>query len=192
VSYYLESRCQMALAILSEQSQNLVKDSVAKHNSRKAWMMTDFADLFRADSAITPAHLLAVGLKGVTNAGLAFGGYILSVCPEIDVATLNASFLGKNYHRIKVSSDTGAMVSELKRIADVVKTEAINDANDAALNGTTTVLTMQKLVDVLTDVRNVPLVESTKATEAFLMAQELFESVKTQYLGVTEKESINA
>ena len=182
----------MALAILSEQSQNLVKDSVTKHNSRKAWMMQDFKDLFLADSAITPAHLLAVGLRGVTNAGLAFGGYILSVCPEIDVATLNASFLGNNYHRIKVSSDTGAMVAELKRVADLAKSEQLKQAQNDALNGTTTVLTMENLVDVLTEVRNVPLVESTKATEAFLKAQELFESVKTQYLGVTEKESINA
>jgi hypothetical protein len=182
----------MALAILSEQSQNLVKDSVGKHNNRKAWMMTDFKELFLADSAITPAHLLAVGLKGVTNAGLAFGGYILSVCPEIDVKTLNASFLGRNYHNIKVSSDLGAMVSELKRVADVAKTEADNEANTSALNGTTTVLTMENLVDVLEKVRNVPMVESTAATEAFLKAQEIFESVKTQYLGVTEKESINA
>jgi len=155
-------------------------------------MMTDFKELFLADSTITPAHLLAVGLKGVINAGLAFGGYILSVCPEIDVKTLNATFLGNNYHNIKVSSDPDAMVNELKRVADVAKTYAEKEAATSALNGTTTVLTMENLVDVLEKVRLVPMVESTTATEAFLKAQELFESVKTQYLGVTEKESINA
>ena len=182
----------MALAILSEASQTLVKNSVAKHNGRKAWMMQDFRDLFLADSAITPAHLLAVGLKGVTNAGLAFGGYILSVCPQIQVSTLNATFLGNNYHRIKVSSDLATMESELKRVADVAKSEQLLEAQDNALNGTTTVLAMENLVDALDKARLVPMVESTKATEAFLKAQEIFESIKTQYLGVREKESINA
>jgi hypothetical protein len=182
----------MALAILSEQSQTLVKDSVTKHNSRKAWMMTDFADLFRADQAITLQHLLAVGLKGTTNAGLAFGGYIISVCPEIDVKSLNAIFLGNNYSRIKVSSDLGAMVAELKRVADVATTEADNDASNNALNGTATLLTMENLVSVLEKARKVPMVETSQATEAFLKAQEIFESIKTQYLGVKEKETINA
>jgi hypothetical protein len=182
----------MALAILSEQSQTLVKDSVSKHNSRKAWMMSDFKELFLADSAITVEHLLAVGLKGTTNAGLAFGGYILSVCPEIDVKTLNAIFLGNNYSRIKVSSDLAAMQSELKRVADVVKTETDNEASKSALNGTATLLTMENLVEVLEKARLVPMVETSEATEAFLKAQEIFESIKTQYLGVTEKESINA
>jgi len=182
----------MALAILSEQSQTLVKDSVNKHNSRKAWMMTDFADLFRADSAITPQHLLAVGLKGTTNAGLAFGGYIISVCPEINVKSLNAIFLGNNYPSIKVSSDLATMEAELKRVADVVKTQADNDASTNALNGTATLLTMENLVSVLEKARLVPMVETAPATEAFLKAQEIFESIKTQYLGVTEKEAINA
>ena len=182
----------MALAILSEQSQNLVKDSVTKHNSRKAWMMTDFKELFLADSAITPQHLLAVGLKGTTNAGLAFGGYILSVCPEIDVKSLNAIFLGNNYSSIKVSSDLAAMTAELKRVADVVKTQADNDASTSALNGTATLVTMENLVTVLEKARLVPMVETAPATEAFLKAQEIFESIKTQYLGVTEKETINA
>jgi hypothetical protein len=182
----------MALAILSEQSQNLVKDSVTKHNSRKAWMMTDFAELFRADSAITPQHLLAVGLKGTTNAGLAFGGYIISVCPEIDVKTLNAGFLGKHYASIKVSSDLAAMVAELKRVSDVAKTQAADEASTSALNGTATLLTMENLVGVLEKARQVPMVETAPATEAFLKAQEIFESIKTQYLGVSEKETINA
>jgi hypothetical protein len=182
----------MALAILSEQSQNLVKDSVTKHNSRKAWMMSDFKELFLADPAITLQHLLAVGLKGNTNAGLAFGGYIISVCPEIDVKSLNAIFLGNNYSRIKVSSDLGAMVAELKRVADVVKTEQDNDASNNALNGTATLVTMENLVTVLEKARLVPMVETAPATEAFLKAQEIFESIKTQYLGVKEKESINA
>jgi len=182
----------MALAILSEQSQTLVKDSVSKHNSRKAWMMTDFKELFLADPAITPQHLLAVGLKGTINAGLAFGGYILSVCPGIDVKTLNAGFLGNNYPSIKVTSDFDAMVNELKRVADAVKTTADNDASTAALNGTATLLAMDNLVSVLEKARLVPMVETSKATEQFLKAQEIFESIKTQYLGVQEKETINA
>jgi len=182
----------MALAILSEQSQTLVKDSVSKHNSRKAWMMTDFKELFLADPAITPQHLLAVGLKGTTNAGLAFGGYILSVCPEIDVKTLNAVFLGNNYPSIKVSPDLAVMKAELSRVADVAQTQSDNEASTNALNGTATLLAMDNLVSVLDKVRLVPMVETSKATEQFLKAQELFESIKTQYLGVTEKETINA
>jgi hypothetical protein len=182
----------MAIAILSQQSQKLVNDWVEKHNGRKDWMMNDFKDLFLADSAIKPAHLLAVGLKGVINAGLAFGGYILSVCPEIDVKTLNATFLGKNYHRITVLKDKDAMVNELKRVADVVKGEELKAATDAVLNGSATTSAMESLVAELEKARQVPMVESAPATEQFLKAQEIFESIKAQYLGVKEKESINA
>jgi hypothetical protein len=84
------------------------------------------------------------------------------------------------------------MEAELKRVADVVKTQADNDASTSALNGTATLLTMENLVSVLEKARLVPMVETAPATEAFLKAQEIFESIKTQYLGVTEKETINA
>jgi hypothetical protein len=77
-------------------------------------------------------------------------------------------------------------------VADVAKTESDNEASTNALNGTATLLAMDNLVSVLDKVRLVPMVETSKATEQFLKAQELFESIKTQYLGVTEKETINA
>ena len=179
----------MALAILSADSQTVVTSAVAKHNGKKAWMMEDFRDnTFLKDAAITPQHLLAVGLKGTINAGNAVGGYILSVCPEIDVKSLNAAFLGKskNFNRIKVSSNLADMKAELARVSDLDKQETLDEANTNALNGTATIQAMDSLVAVAEKVRMVPLVTSPAATEAFLKAQEIFESIKSQYLGVPE------
>lgn len=178
----------MALAILSADSQEIVKSVVAKHNGKKAWMMEDFKDTFLKDPAITPQHLIAVGLKGPINAGNAVGGYILSVCPEIDVKSLNAAFLGKskNFNRIKVSSNLDAMKAELARVSALDEKETLDEANTNALNGTSTIDAMDSLVAAVEKVQKVPLVTSPAATELFLKAQELFESVKTQYLGVPE------
>jgi hypothetical protein len=178
----------MALAILSVESQTVVTSAVAKHNGKKAWMMEDFRDTFLIDPAITPQHLIAVGLKGVINAGNAVGGYILSVCPEMDVKSLSATFLGKtkNFNRIKVSSNLSAMKAELARVSALDEKETLDEANTNALNGTATIQAMDSLVAVAEKVRKVPLVTSPAATEAFLKAQEIFESIKSQYLGVEE------
>lgn len=179
-----------ALVQLSPSSQAALTACVNEHmNSSSAWM-TKYAAVFTADKAITHAHALAVGLKGTTKAGEAFGGYILSVCPKIDVDTLSALFLGANYHRIKVSPDLVAMEAELKRVSDLVEKEAKDKANAENLDGTSTIAAFDSAVITLKKIRKVPMVKSVKADNLLLEFAELYKAVVEQYLGdVTSQES---
>ena len=175
-----------ALVILSPLSQQAITAVVNDHmNSSSAWM-SRYAEVFSADKAITHAHALAVGLKGPTKAGEAFGGYILSVCPQIDVDTLNALFLGANYHRIKVSPDLVAMELELKRVSDLVEQEDKKQAVQDNLNGVSTANALDAVLKAAVKARAVPMVKSTNGDKFLLSLIETVEALKVQYLGEVE------
>jgi hypothetical protein len=175
-----------ALVVLSASSQAILTACVNDHmNSSSAWM-TKYAEIFSADKAITHAHALAVGLKGTTKAGEAFGGYIKSVCSKIDVDDLNALFLGANYHRITVLADKDAMVAELKRVAKLVEQEDKDEADKNNLNGTATFEAIEAVQKAVAKARKLPMVQTTKADTAFLTLQADFDALKEQYLGKVE------
>ena len=183
-----------ALVQLSASSQASLTACVNEHmNSSSAWM-SRYAEVFSADKAITHAHALAVGLKGTTKAGEAFGGYIKSVCPQIDVDTHNALFLGANYHRIKVLADLSSMETELKRVAKLVEQEDKKQADEDNLNGVSTIEAIEAVHKAVKKARAVPMVQTTKADTSFLTLQADFEALKEQYLGKVEtpKESEKA
>jgi hypothetical protein len=181
-----------ALAILSASSQAAVKSYVDKHTNAKQWHAEDWARLFAQDSAITIAHLIAVGLKGQTKLGEAFAGYISSVCPAYDLSKIDTELLGENFHRISVSKDITAMNAEIERVASVYSAEKAEQAAKDALNGTKTNEVFTVVKTKLTQARNTPLVESEPNTALLMEIVALADELRKQYLGNKVKEMANA
>ena len=181
-----------AIVTLSAASQSAVKSYVDKHNNAKSWHAEDWSKLFSQDSAITVAHLIAVGLKGQTKLGEAFAGYIKSVCPAYDLSKIDTELLGENFHRITVSKDITAMNAEIERVASVYSAEkADQDAKDA-LNGVKTNAAFTAVKKTLTQARNTPLVESEPNTALLMEVVALADELRKQYLGNKVEEMANA
>ena len=181
-----------ALAILSAPSQAAVKSYVDKHTNAKQWHAEDWAKLFAQDSAITVAHLIAVGLKGQTKIGEAMAGYIKSVCKDYDLAKMDTELLGENFHRISVVADLSAMNKEIERVAALYKAETDKQNAQEALDGTATFGQFTSVKKSLEKARTTVLVESDKNTTLLMEIVALADELRVQYLGNKVQEKVSA
>ena len=181
-----------ALAILSAPSQAAVKSYVDKHSNAKQWHAEDWAKLFAQDSAITVAHLIAVGLKGQTKIGEAMAGYIKSICKGYDLAKIDTELLGENFHRISVVADLSAMDKEIERVAALYKAETDKQNAQEALDGTATFDQFTAVKKSITKARTTVLVESEKNTTLLMEIVALADELRVQYLGNKVQEKVSA
>jgi hypothetical protein len=181
-----------ALAILSAPSQAAVKSYVDKHTNAKQWHAEDWAKLFAQDSAITVAHLIAVGLKGQTKIGEAMAGYIKSVCVGYDLAKIDTELLGENFHRISVVADLSAMDKEITRVAVLYKAEQDKQNATEALNGTATNEVFAAVKKSVIKARSTVLVETEPNTALLMEIVALADELRVQYLGNKVQEKVSA
>ena len=184
----------MTLAKLSDSTQSRIDRLVEKFSDKKGWHISEIVAEYRADSAVTPEHLL-VGLKGKQNIGTAYAAWYAHKS-GIDSKVLNITFIANNYGSIQVKDTPEAMKAELARVSSLAMDEKKSQAMADALAGTAIVTELDSLSDQFDKVAKTITVV-TPASDALVMALKAkyekflvdYEASRTK---VQERESINA
>jgi len=184
----------MTLAQLSDSTQSRINALVAKFGDKKGWHISEIVAEYRADSAVTPEHLL-LGLKGKQNIGTAYAAWY-SHKSGIDSKVLNITFIANNYGIIQVKNTPEDMKAELARVNSLVVDEKRTQAYADAMAGTAIVNVLEDTSDDF-DKLGKTVIVVTPASDALVMAMKVkmdeflakYEASRTL---VKEKESINA
>jgi hypothetical protein len=165
------------LTTLTPASANLVGEIVGKLNNRKAWVINDIIAVYKADSNITPEHLM-VGVKGTLNTGAVYSAWYHHKT-GIDLGMLNLAWVGKRYHLLTADSTLGAQITALKE----GEAAAVRADNDAKINnGTATVEAFDSVVSAFASAAKAP-VSGNPAVGAKIAEMELaLASLKAKYL----------
>jgi len=184
----------MTLAKLSDSTQSRINALVAKFGDKKGWHISEIVAEYRADSAVTPEHLL-LGLKGKQNVGTAYGAWYAHKS-GIDSKVLNITFIANHYGTIQVKDTPEAMKAELARVASLAMDEKRSEAMADALAGKAIINELESVSDQF-DKMAKTITVVTPASDALVMALKAkYEKFLVDYEAsrtlVKEKESINA